>query len=55
MRIRPTTWATDEPCPNCDGELVLVDTGTAVPRAECRICGHAEGWETVYRLRAGAR
>ena len=56
MRTLPATWATDEPCPSgCDGELTLVDTGTAVLRAECRICGHAEAWETVYRVWADAR
>jgi hypothetical protein len=56
MKTLPATWATDEPCPSgCDAELVLVDNGGPVLRAECRICGHAEAWETLYRPRAGAR
>ena len=56
MRTHDPTWATDEPCPNgCDGELTLPDTDTAVLRAECRICGHAEIWETSQTQWAGDR
>ena len=39
--MRETTWRTDEPCPVCGTGLVLVDGGTAVLRAECRLCGYA--------------
>jgi hypothetical protein len=56
MRTHPTTWATDEPCPNgCDTELTLTDNGTAALRAECPICGHAETWETSHPQPAGDR
>jgi transcription elongation factor Elf1 len=43
--VRETTWRTDEPCPACDAELVLVDDGTAILRAECRLCGFAGPFE----------
>ena len=39
--MRETAWRTDEPCPVCGTGLVLVDSGGAVLRAECRQCGYA--------------
>jgi len=54
MRPHPATWTTDEPCPSCETEMVLIDTGTAVLRAECRACGHAETWDPGRSPRAGA-
>jgi hypothetical protein len=45
--MRETTWRTDEPCPACDAELVLVDDGTAILRTECRLCGFAGLFETA--------
>ena len=39
--MRETAWRTDEPCPVCETGLVLVDNGTPVLRAECRLCGYA--------------
>lgn len=35
-------WATDLPCPTCGADLVVLDDGIAVLRAECRSCGHGE-------------
>jgi ribosomal protein S27AE len=43
--MREITWRTDEPCPVCGTGLVLVDDGTAVLRAECRLCGYAGPFE----------
>jgi transcription elongation factor Elf1 len=43
--VRETAWRTDEPCPVCDAELVLVDDGTAILRAECRLCGYVAPFE----------
>jgi transcription elongation factor Elf1 len=44
--VRETTWRTDQPCPVCGTELVLVDNGTAVLQAECRRCGYAGPFDT---------
>jgi hypothetical protein len=44
--MRETTWRTDEPCPVCETELVLVGNGAAMLRAECRACGYAEPFDT---------
>jgi hypothetical protein len=54
MKTLPATWETDEPCPSCDADLVLVDTGTPVLRAECRACGHAETWNPRHGPWVGA-
>jgi DNA-directed RNA polymerase subunit M/transcription elongation factor TFIIS len=35
----PTTWAADEPCPDCGAALILLEDGGS-PRTECRTCGH---------------
>ena len=43
--MRETAWRTDEPCPVCETGLVLVDDGTAVLRAECRLCGYVAAWD----------
>ena len=44
--VRETAWRTDEPCPVCGTGLVLVDDGTSVLRAECRLCGYAGPFDT---------
>jgi uncharacterized Zn finger protein len=46
MKLRSTAWRTDEPCPSCGNDLTVVDEGGPVLRAECRMCGHAEPWDT---------
>lgn len=46
MRTRTTTWRTDEPCPTCGNDMTLIDDGGLILRAECRLCGHAEQWDT---------
>ena len=38
--MRETAWRADEPCPQCETGLVLVDNGVLL-RAECRLCGYA--------------
>ena len=45
--MRETAWRTDEPCPVCDAELVLVDDGTTILRTECRQCGYAGPFVTA--------
>jgi ribosomal protein S27AE len=45
--MRENAWRTDEPCPVCGTGLVLLDNGTAVLRAECRLCGYAGPFDTV--------
>jgi hypothetical protein len=35
-------WHTEEPCPSCGNDLVLLDDGLPFLRAECRACGHNE-------------
>jgi hypothetical protein len=51
MRTYTTAWRTDEPCPTCGNGLTVIDDGEAVLRAECRLCGHAEPWETGDDMR----
>jgi ribosomal protein S27AE len=46
MRPRPTVWRTDEPCPTCGAGMFLLDDGLPFLLAECRLCGHAERWDT---------
>jgi len=36
-----TTWRTDEPCPTCGNDLILLDDGLSPIRWECRWCGDA--------------
>ena len=44
--IITTVWHTDEPCPSCGNDLVLLlDDGLPRLRAECRSCGHNEPWD----------
>ena len=52
--MRETTWRTDEPCPACDAELVLVDDGTAILRTECRQCGYAGPFDAGDETADGA-
>ena len=40
-----TVWHTDEPCPSCGNDLVLLDDALPRLRAECRSCGHVEPWD----------
>ena len=49
MRSQQTAWATDEPCPSCDAEMVLLDVGLPLALAECRACGYRETWESADR------
>jgi ribosomal protein S27AE len=39
-----TAWRTDEPCPTCGADLVLLDDGASPLRWECRMCGDAPVW-----------
>jgi Zn ribbon nucleic-acid-binding protein len=47
VMLRQATWRTDEQCPSCDEEMVLLDEddGDTLTLAECRACGHRETWE----------
>jgi transcription elongation factor Elf1 len=45
MRPQQAVWATEEPCPSCDAEMVLLDDGLLVALAECRSCGYREIWD----------
>ena len=47
MSPRQEAWATDEPCPSCGAEMVLLDDGLLVGLAECRACGHREVWDGI--------
>jgi hypothetical protein len=38
----PTVWQLDEPCPDCDAPLTLLDDGTSPASAECGSCGYAD-------------
>ena len=38
-------WQTEEPCPSCGAEMVLLDEGLPEALAECRACGYRETWE----------
>jgi hypothetical protein len=42
-----TAWRTDEPCPVCATELILLDDGTSRPRYECRLCGWSSTWDSA--------
>ncbi len=46
---RQATWCTDEECPSCDAEMVLLDDGGPLALAECRSCGYRETWDTINR------
>jgi hypothetical protein len=45
MRPQQTAWRTEEPCPSCDAEMVILDDGLLMVLAECRACGHREIWD----------
>jgi len=47
LRLRQAAWRTDEECPSCDVEMVLLDDGGALALAECRACGYRETWDTA--------
>jgi transcription elongation factor Elf1 len=49
VRPQQTAWATEEPCPSCDAEMVLLDDGLLITLAECRACGHREIWDGESR------
>ena len=51
--LRQAAWRTDEECPSCDAEMVLLDDGLPVVLAECQACGHRETWETTGRKTSG--
>jgi uncharacterized Zn finger protein len=42
---REDAWQTEEPCPSCGAELVLLDDGLPEALAECRACGYRETWD----------
>ena len=44
--MRETAWRTDEPCPVCGTGLILVEDGSPVLHAECRLCGYAGPFDT---------
>ena len=46
-------WATEEPCPSCDAEMVLLDEGLPLALAECRACGYRETGDTNDRQATG--
>jgi hypothetical protein len=37
-----TAWQTADPCPDCGGELTLLDDGAIMARLECSSCGYAD-------------
>jgi uncharacterized Zn finger protein len=41
---RDNAWQTEEPCPSCGAEMVLLDDGLPEALAECRSCGYREPW-----------
>jgi transcription elongation factor Elf1 len=45
MMPKQIIWRTEEPCPSCDAEMVLLDAGLPVVLAECRACGYRETWD----------
>ena len=49
VMARQATWCTDEECPSCDAEMVLLDDGGPLALAECRSCGYRETWDTINR------
>jgi uncharacterized Zn finger protein len=49
VMLRQAAWATDEECPSCAEEMVLLDDGGTLALAECRACGHRETWATTDR------
>lgn len=53
MNPRQQGWATDEPCPSCGAEMVLIDDGLLVALAECRACGYREIWDDIDREATG--
>jgi Zn ribbon nucleic-acid-binding protein len=42
---QPTVWLTDDPCPVCAAELVLLGHGGPVQVIECRACGYSDRWD----------
>jgi len=51
--MREIAWSTDEPCPICEAELVLVEDGRAMLRAECRSCGYVAPFDIGNNAAAG--
>jgi uncharacterized Zn finger protein len=45
MSPRQEAWLTDEPCPSCGAEMVLLHEGLPQAIAECRACGYRETWD----------
>jgi uncharacterized Zn finger protein len=50
---RDNGWLTEEPCPSCGAEMVLLDDGLPEALAECRACGYRETWDTGKSDTAG--
>jgi uncharacterized Zn finger protein len=47
LNPRDNAWQTDEPCPSCGAEMVLLDDGLPEVLAECRSCGYRETWDNA--------
>ena len=47
MSPREDAWRTEEPCPSCGAEMVLLDDRLPEALAECRSCGYRETWDTT--------
>ncbi len=45
--MRETASRTDEPRPVRETGLILIDNGSPVLRAECRLCGYAGPFDTT--------
>jgi uncharacterized Zn finger protein len=50
---RQAAWATDEECPSCAAEMVLIDDGLPVVLVECQSCGHRETRDTASHTTLG--
>jgi transcription elongation factor Elf1 len=51
---RENGWLTEEPCPSCGAEMVLLDDGLPQALAECRACGYREAWDKAeHEARGG--
>ncbi len=42
--MRVTVWRTDEPCPCCGNDLILLGDEPHAATFECRVCGWSSTW-----------
>jgi hypothetical protein len=50
----PTTWRTDDPCPQCGTGLTTITTGDGSQADQyCTLCGWSITWQTELDLTAG--